>query len=80
MGKMIKKRVSIILILAMMLSLITPHTISLAKSKPKLSSKKANIVVGKTKKIRVKCRVAGKISVQSLNPSFCGVVKLSGGI
>ena len=76
MEKKIKRRVSIILILTMMLSLITPHTITFAKSGPKLSAKKANIVVGKTKKIRIKCRIAGKISAKSLNPSFCDVIKV----
>ena len=76
MDKKIKRRVSIILMIAMLLSLITPQSITLAASKPKLSSKKATIVIGKTRTIRVKCRVAGKISVKSLNPSFCDVVKV----
>ncbi len=76
MDKRIKKRVSILLMTAMMLSLITPQEISLAAGGPKLSSRKANIIVGKTKTIQVKCSVAGKISVQSLNPSFCDVVKV----
>ena len=71
-----RRRVSIILILVMIISLITPHTSIFAASGPKLSSKKANIVIGKTKTIRVKCRVPGSISVKSLNPSFCDVVKV----
>ncbi len=71
-----RRRVSIILTLVMIISLITPHTSIFAASGPKLSSKKANIVIGKTKTIRVKCRVPGSISVKSLNPSFCDVVKV----
>ena len=71
-----RRRVSTILTLAMIISLFTPHTSIFAASGPKLSSKKANIVIGKTKTIRVKCRVPGSISVKSLNPSFCDVVKV----
>ncbi|MBO4395533.1 MAG: InlB B-repeat-containing protein [Eubacterium sp.] len=72
----IKKRISLILMLAMLLSLITPQTMSNAAAGPKLSSKKANIIIGQKKTVKVKCRVAGNISVRSLNPYFCDVVKV----
>ncbi len=72
-----RKRVALLLLCAMMLSLIAPESlISVAVSKPKLSKSKATFLVGTTKTIKVKCSVPGKISVQSLNPYFCGVTKV----
>ncbi len=75
--KRVKKRVALLLLCAMLLSLVAPISmVSEAASKPKLSKSKATFFVGKTKTIKVKCSIPGKISVKSLNPYFCGVKKV----